>query len=138
MRKVLIVEDSADIAELLSVRLGMAGYMPLIANDGETALKVLRVEAMDAILLDIGLPGRDGFFVLQNVKSTPALRDIPVIMLTARQAAGDIKLAISLGACDYIAKPFDHENLVFRIERALGKKVAKPQPKDRTRDWFAK
>jgi len=138
MRKILIVEDSADIAELLTVRLGMAGYTPLVVDDGETALQVLKVEHIDAILLDIGLPGNDGFFVLQNVKATPAIRGIPVIMLTARQAMGDIRLAISLGACDYIAKPFDHENLVFRIERALGKKVAKPKPSERRRDWFVR
>ncbi len=87
------------------------------------------------MLLDIGLPGRDGFTVLQTMKMHAKTREIPVLMLTARQGMGDIKLALSLGARDYVTKPFDDQKLLFRIARLLGDVVPKPDREARTVRW---
>ncbi len=134
-RRILIVEDNPDIAELLVIRLGLAGYMTCKAKDADSAMDAVGTFKPDAILLDIGLPGRDGFSVLQTLKDTVKYRDIPVLMLTARQAMGDIQTALSLGAKDYVAKPFDDQKLLFRIKRMLGDQVAKPTAADRTYVW---
>jgi len=134
-RRLLIVEDNADIAELLSLRLGMAGYATDRAADAEMAAQMLDVVRPDAILLDIGLPGRDGLSFLQSIKANPKYRNIPVLMLTARQAMGDIQIAMKLGARDYVAKPFEDRKLLFRIARMLGDQVAAPTAAQRTVVW---
>ncbi|MBW8733282.1 MAG: response regulator [Asticcacaulis sp.] len=134
-RRILIVEDNSDIAELLVLRLGIAGYDTCRAADAEAAAQALDVFRPDGILLDIGLPGRDGLSFLQSIKATANYKDIPVLMLTARQAAGDIQLALKLGARDYVAKPFDDRKLLFRIGRMLGDHVATPTPVQRTYIW---
>jgi len=134
-RRLLIVEDNADIAELLALRLGMAGYATDRAADAEMAAQMLDVVRPDAILLDIGLPGRDGLSFLRSLKADPKYRDIPVLMLTARQAMGDIQIAMRLGARDYVAKPFEDRKLLFRIARMLGDQVAAPTAAQRTVVW---
>ena len=134
-RRILIVEDNPDIAELVSIRLGLAGYLTCKAKDADSAMKLVGEFNPHGILLDIGLPGRDGFSFLQGLKATVRYRDIPVLMLTARQAMGDIQMAMSLGAKDYVSKPFDDHKLLFRISRMLGDQVAKPTAKERTYVW---
>jgi len=134
-RRILIVEDNPDIAELVAIRLGLAGYNTCKAKDADTAMRLVGEFKPHGILLDIGLPGRDGFSFLQGLKATAPFQDIPVLMLTARQAMGDIQMAMSLGAKDYVAKPFDDHKLLFRIARMLGDQVAKPTAKDRTYVW---
>ncbi len=134
-RRILIVEDNPDIAELVSIRLGLAGYTTCKAKDTDTAMRLVGEFKPHGILLDIGLPGRDGFSFLQGLKAIVPYQNIPVLMLTARQAMGDIKMAMSLGAKDYVAKPFDDHKLLFRIARMLGDQVAKPTAKDRTYVW---
>jgi DNA-binding response OmpR family regulator len=134
-RRILIVEDNSDIAELLVLRLGLAGYDTYRAADAEAAVQALDVFRPDGILLDIGLPGRDGLSFLQSIKAIPKYSDIPVLMLTARQAMGDIQIALKLGAKDYVAKPFDDRKLLFRIARMLGEQIATPTPVQRTYVW---
>lgn len=134
-RRILIVEDNSDIAELLTLRLGLAGYETARAADAETAAQMLDTVRPDGILLDIGLPGRDGLSFLQSIKADPKYRDIPVLMLTARQAMGDIQVALKLGAKDYVAKPFEDQKLLFRIARMLGDQVAAPTQAQRTHVW---
>lgn len=134
-RRILIVEDNSDIAELLILRLDLAGYDTYHAVDAETAMQALDAFRPDGILLDIGLPGRDGLSFLQSIKAMPRYKDIPVLMLTARQAMGDIQIALKLGARDYVAKPFDDKKLLFRIARMMGEQVATPTPVQRTYLW---
>jgi DNA-binding response OmpR family regulator len=134
-RRILIVEDNPDIAELVAIRLGLAGYATCKAQDADTAMRLVGEFNPHGILLDIGLPGRDGFSLLQGLKATARYKDIPVLMLTARQAMGDIQMALSLGAKDYVAKPFDDHKLLFRIARMLGDQVAKPNVMERTVVW---
>jgi DNA-binding response OmpR family regulator len=137
-RRILIVEDNPDIAELISIRLGLAGYTTCKAKDADMAMQLVGEFNPHGILLDIGLPGRDGFSFLQGLKATVRYKDIPVLMLTARQAMGDIQMALSLGAKDYVAKPFDDHKLLFRIARMLGDQVAKPTAQERTVVWGAR
>ena len=134
-RRILIVEDNSDIAELLRLRLGLAGYDTQRAADADAATQALDVFRPDGILLDIGLPGRDGLSFLQSIKAMPKYQAIPVLMLTARQAMGDIQIALKLGAKDYVAKPFDDKKLLFRIARMMGEQVATPTPVQRTYVW---
>lgn len=134
-RRILIVEDNSDIAELLTLRLGHAGYDTHHTADAEAATRALDVFRPEGILLDIGLPGRDGLSFLQSIKAMPKYKDIPVLMLTARQAMGDIQIALKLGAKDYVAKPFDDKKLLFRIGRMLGEQVATPTSVQRTYVW---
>ena len=134
-RRILIVEDNSDIAELLVLRLGLAGYETYRAGDAEAAAQAMDTFRPDGILLDIGLPGQDGLSFLRSIKAIAKYKDIPVLMLTARQAMGDIQIALKLGARDYVAKPFDDRKLLFRIARMLGDQVADPTPVQRTYVW---
>ena len=119
-RRILIVEDNADIADLLVIRLELAGYKTCVAKDGFKALACVVEFQPNAILLDIGLPGKDGFEVLKALASHPKTRLIPVLMLTAREAMSDIKQALALGAKDYVIKPFDDQKLLMRVARLFG------------------
>jgi DNA-binding response OmpR family regulator len=134
--RILIVEDNPDISELLVIRLGLAGYATCKAKDSDQAFNVLPTFKPHGVLLDIGLPGRDGFAVLQAMQDNIKWRDIPVLMLTARQAMGDIKMALALGAKDYVSKPFDDQKLLLRIARMLGASGAsKIKPEQKSYVW---
>ena len=134
-RRILIVEDNTDIAELLTIRLELAGYATCKTRDGASGIGAVYAYKPHAVLLDIGLPDHDGFSVLKAIKGDPKTRDIPVLMLTARQAMGDIQTALSLGARDYVTKPFDDRKLLIRVARLLGESVPRPSAADTHRIW---
>ena len=134
-RRILIVEDNADIAELLAIRLELAGYSTCKTRDAASGIGGVYSYKPHAVLLDIGLPDHDGFSVLQAIKADPRTRQIPVLMLTARQALGDIPAALKLGARDYVTKPFDDRKLLIRVARLLGETVPKPRPADTHQVW---
>lgn len=134
-RRILIVEDNADIAELLTIRLELAGYSTCKACDGASGIGAVYAYKPHAVLLDIGLPDHDGFAVLKAIKGDAKTRDIPVLMLTARQGMGDIQTALKLGAKDYVTKPFDDRKLLIRVARLLGESVPRPTSDDTHRIW---
>ena len=105
MSKVLIVDDDADIRLALSLTLEDAGYSVCEAATGDEAFEVALISRPDAVLLDITLPGRDGFTVLQDLRQQPATYGIPVVMLSSRGELADRERARVLGAFDYITKP---------------------------------
>ena len=121
--KIFIAEDDDGILELLRIRLEIAGYSTFFARDGQAALAGIDKFMPDGIILDIGLPLRDGFEVLRAVRANRRLHAIPVLMLTARHDVSDVQRAIGYGAQDYLTKPFDDQKLLARVARML-----RPQP----------
>ena len=127
--RILVVDDAPDVVE--SVRLGFTlqwrEVEVLGASDGEQALDLVEKEAPDIVLLDIGLPGRDGFDVLRELRT---FSDVPVVMLTARDDAMDKVKGLELGADDYVTKPFNHLELMARV-RAVLRRHDMPAPASR-------
>jgi DNA-binding response OmpR family regulator len=118
-KKVLIIEDEKDIARLIQYNLDKAGYACEIAASGEDGLKALVRQPVELILLDVMLPGADGFEICRQVKRDDDLKHIPVIMLTAKGEEVDRVVGLELGAEDYIVKPFSPRELVLRVKAVL-------------------
>lgn len=119
--KILLVEDEEDILELVRYNLDREGYRVIAVATGEKALKALKEETYDLVVLDLMLPGVDGLEVCKRIKSDPETGDVPVIMLTARSEEADVVTGLELGADDYITKPFTSVELVAAIRTRLEK-----------------
>jgi DNA-binding response OmpR family regulator len=117
--RIVVADDTEQIVELVVTRLELAGYQTFVARDGFQALEVIADVAPHGVVLDIGMPGRDGFQVLAAMKATPKTSAIPVLMLTARNAQADVQRAIACGARDYLAKPFDDQVLLARVAKLV-------------------
>lgn len=117
MIRILAVDDEKPIAELLRLSLGRAGYQCVCAYDGIEAANMIDKEPFDLILLDIMLPGIDGFELMDYIRST----GIPVIFLTAKNAVADRVKGLRMGAEDYIVKPFDILELLARVDGVLNR-----------------
>src|SRR5690348_7963499 len=124
MPRLLVVEDEAHLAEGLRFNLEQEGHDVELAADGESALAMLRDSSYDAVVLDVMLPGIDGFSVVAELRRTGNF--VPVIILTARGRADDVLKGFEAGADDYIAKPFDLAILLARLRGVL-----------RRREWIA-
>lgn len=118
--KILIVDDDHDIRRLLGHRLKADGYEAVFAGDAIAAVNVARKESPDLILLDLGLPAGDGRLVMERLRAMPALEGIPVLIITARDVAAEQGELASAGATAVFQKPFDHDELLAAIDRALG------------------
>jgi two-component system phosphate regulon response regulator PhoB len=116
---IAVIEDDPDIRELLSFSLAKEGWVLRFAEDGEKGLKMMSDNAPDCLVLDIMLPGMDGYEVLRRVKADPALRRVPVIMTTARGEEADVVSGLELGADDYVVKPYSPKILAARVRAAL-------------------
>lgn len=118
---VLLVEDNLQFITALKMLLKLDGYEPRVASKRDEIVAALRTPPLpDVILLDVNLPGADGFDILARVRQHPALRAIPVIMLTAQTSRKDVLRALSGGANGYITKPFEHEALANSLRAVLG------------------
>ena len=117
--KVLLVEDNALNRDMLSRRLGRAGFTVITAEDGAAALDKMRANAPDAVLLDMNLPVKDGWTVASEAKQDSALATIPIIALTAHAMEADRQKALSAGCDDYATKPIDFPALVAKLEALL-------------------
>ena len=116
---ILIVDDEEDILELLRVNLLREGYMTTGATTGEIAVEKALTEKIDLIILDLMLPGIDGFSITKKLKGNRKTKDIPIIMLTAKGDEADIVTGLELGADDYVTKPFSPKILIARVRTAL-------------------
>jgi two-component system alkaline phosphatase synthesis response regulator PhoP len=125
--KILVVEDDPGIWDLLGEQLRVAGFRTVFAFDGISAIKVAREERPDLIVLDIGLPGGDGFVIMERLAAFPALCRIPVIVLSARAHEPNPSRALELGAAAFVSKPYKREELVKLINAALHR-VPVPEP----------
>lgn len=114
-KKIVVAEDDSAIRELICVRLDLAGYYSIPACDGIQALDIITKVRPAAVILDIGMPGLDGFQVLQEAQIR--LPGLPVLILTARRGSEDVAKAIGMGAHSYLIKPFDDRQLLNRIDR---------------------
>jgi DNA-binding response OmpR family regulator len=125
--KILIVDDDENIAELISLYLNKECFDTEIAPDGETALAVIESYNPDLILLDLMLPGMDGYEVCQQIRRT---RETPIIMLSAKGEVFDKVLGLKMGADDYIIKPFDSNEMVARV-RAVLRRTQRTEEKEK-------
>ncbi len=125
--KILIVDDDVNICELLRLYLEKEGYETIVANDGETAVKLAKDKNPDLILLDIMLPTLDGWQVCREIRKT---METPIIMLTAKGETFDKILGLELGADDYVTKPFETKEVVARIKAVLRRSADKEKKND--------
>ena len=114
--RVLVVDDEPETVKYVSANLRARGYDVLTAEDGRMALKVFSESLVDLIILDIMMPGPDGFEVCQTIRQRSG---VPIIMLSARGQEGDVVHALDLGADDYLTKPFGVEEMLARVRAAL-------------------
>jgi two-component system phosphate regulon response regulator PhoB len=126
MQKILVIEDEVDIADLIRYNLERAGYQVFKAHDGITGTEVAIKERPDLVVLDLMLPGRNGFAVFKEIRRDARTSHIPIIMLTARAQTEDRIQGLEAGADDYLTKPFSPKELVLRVNAILRRTDAAP------------
>jgi len=119
---ILVVEDDENIQQLVGYNLAKAGFHVVYADNGEQALSVIKREKPELIVLDLMLPGLNGFEVCKLVRKDPKTKNLPIVMLTAKSEENDMAAGLDLGADDYITKPFSPKILISRIKAALRRK----------------
>lgn len=128
-KTILVVEDEQDIATIIDFNLKRSGFDTLMAYDGPAGLKLALENAPDLILLDVMLPGMDGFEICRRVREKS---QVPIIMLTAREEESDKILGLELGADDYVTKPFSNRELIARIKANMRRFSADKVPQEKT------
>jgi DNA-binding response OmpR family regulator len=121
MTDVLIVEDDADIRELVAFKLRQVGYDVRTALDGEEGLQLAVDATPDVVLLDLMMPKLSGLDVCRELRARAATASVPIIMLTAKAQEADVERGFELGATDYVVKPFSPRELVSRVNAVLGR-----------------
>jgi DNA-binding response OmpR family regulator len=118
-RKILIVDDDADVRRGLSIRLRANDYETVYASDAIQAVSTAKKERPDVILLDLGLPGGDGFVVMERLRHLQQMEDTPIIVISGRDPAVNRERALQAGAQAFFQKPVDNEDLLGAIQAAL-------------------
>ena len=126
MQKILIIEDERDIADLVGFNLERAGYEVLKAHDGITGADMAIQLRPDLVILDLMLPGKDGYRVFKDLRRDTRSSGIPVIMLTARAQTEDLIQGLEAGADDYLTKPFSPKELMLRVQAVLKRSDGPP------------
>lgn len=125
-RRLLIVEDDHALAELIALALEQAGYQPTRCSNGEDGLRRALGEGFELLILDILLPDLDGLELCRRVR---ARSQVPIIMITAKGATSDVVTGLDCGADDYLAKPFEVEELLARVRAVLRRRASAPGPR---------
>jgi CheY-like chemotaxis protein len=134
--RILVAEDDEIMRDLVARWLTAAGYEVVRASNGEEVIEMVREHKPAAIIMDLTMPRMDGFQVLAQFRVL-GLPLAPVLLLTGRQTAEDVRRAVSLGAKDYIAKPVERGHLLSRLERILkNTATAKPSPEKKAADTY--
>ena len=118
-RKILVVDDDPTMVKLINVNLKLNNYSVVEATSGEQALEVVEAEGLDLVVLDIMMPGVDGWEVLKRIRSNPETKEMPVILVTAKTQDSDVIRGWELGADEYVIKPFNPLLLVEVIKMVL-------------------
>ena len=126
--KILLIEDDADISELLQYNFEREGYKVFIAGDGELGLRQAAQLVPDLIVLDLMLPGLDGLSVCRKLRAHPQTQEIPIVILTAKGEESDVVIGLEMGADDYVTKPFSPKELLARIRAVLRRPRQTPAP----------
>ena len=119
MAHIIVAEDDEIVGEIVRETLTASGHAVGVLADGVEALKVIRLKNPDLVILDCNMPGLGGVLVLREMRGAGELCEIPVLMLTGRRGQQDVELAMFQGANDYMTKPFDPEELGFRVDVLL-------------------
>jgi two-component system phosphate regulon response regulator PhoB len=127
-KKVLVVDDEKDIVEMIAFNLQRNGYDVLTAHNGNDALDLAERQTPDLILLDLMMPGLDGTEVTRRLKADPAMAKIPLVMLTAKSEETDVVVGLTLGADDYVTKPFSMKILLARLTTVLRRAESRTNP----------
>ena len=122
--RVLVVDDDTALAEMIGIVLRSEGFEPVFCEDGDSAIGVFRASQPDLVLLDLMLPGKDGYEVCRQIRGESG---VPIVMLTAKSDTVDVVLGLEAGADDYISKPFKPKELVARV-RARLRRSDEPAP----------
>ncbi len=123
-KKILVVDDERDLVELIGMNLQRNGYEVVSAHDGGTGLDMARKQKPDLLILDVMMPGLSGQDVTRTLKADPETAGIPILMLTAKTEETDIIVGLSMGADDYVTKPFSMKVLVARVGAVLRRKAS--------------
>jgi DNA-binding response OmpR family regulator len=119
-KSILLVEDDQDFSRLMAMALRANNYKVVLAQDAVTAVNKAQKEEPDLILLDIGIPGGDGFLVMNRLQLTPSLSKVPVVVISARDPTVNKDRALMTGARAYFQKPADNDELLTKISEILG------------------
>jgi DNA-binding response OmpR family regulator len=133
-KKILIVDDDPDVRQAMHIRLKANSYDTFFASDALNSLTEARKQQPDLIILDLGLPGGDGYVVIERLKRHPALSVIPIIVVSARDARGNHERVIAAGAQVYLQKPVNNAELLAIIRQTLGE-PAQPGDSGVTGNW---
>jgi DNA-binding response OmpR family regulator len=125
-KTILLVDDDPDVRQAMQVRLRANGYDTVLAADALSGIAQALEQGPDLIILDLGLPGGDGFAVIERLKQTPALAAIPIVVVSARDARANRALSLRAGAEVFLQKPVDNAELLAIIRKALGE-PARPE-----------
>jgi len=124
MARIIIAEDDEIVSEVVREALTGAGHVVGVVENGVDALRAIQVKKPDLVILDCNMPELNGLLVLREIRNSLSLYNTPVLVLTGRQSRRDIDVAYNQGADDYMTKPFDPEELVFRVDELLKKRSA--------------
>ncbi|MAM79561.1 MAG: DNA-binding response regulator [Gammaproteobacteria bacterium] len=131
-RKIIVIEDEPDIVEVISYSLKREGYNVLAVDRGDESINLIRNQSPSLIILDLMLPGMDGLSVCRQLKSDPIVKDIPVIIISAKGEESDIVIGLEMGADDYLTKPFGPRELLARVKAVSRRgQVKESQSKER-------
>ena len=119
MAKIVVADDDADIRDLVVFKLQHSGHDIVAVGDGAAAVAACQLEIPDLVILDVMMPGMSGLEACRAMRADPALADVPVILLTARAQEADIENGFSIGADDYVVKPFSPRELASRVDAVL-------------------